>query len=101
MPDALGIDRDDRLPGYRGVAADAVGHLEAVPTPIANTHVGAPTPIGDDPGDRSARPVVDESDPQPRSMSEIRGVNEVDDGDHVPTSSIPIQHEERHEEPSD
>ncbi len=101
MPDAQGIDRDDGLPGHRDVAVDSVGHLEAVATPIPNADVCAPTPIGDDSGDRSAWPGADESDPQPRSRSEIRGVNDVDDGDDVPASSIPIQREERREDPSE
>jgi hypothetical protein len=101
MPDAQGIDRDDGLPGHRDVAVDSVGHLEAVTTPITNADVCLTTPIGDDPGDRSAWPGADESDPQPRSMSEIRRVNDVDDGDHVPASSTAIQREERHEDPSE
>jgi hypothetical protein len=101
MPNVQGIDRGDGLPGLRDVAVDSIGHFEAVTTPMPNADVRAPTPIGDDPGDRSARPGADESDPQPRSMSEVGGVNAVDDGDHVPASSIPIQDEERREEPSE
>jgi hypothetical protein len=101
MVDAQGIDRDDGLPGNRDVAVDSVGHVEAVTTPTPNADVCAPTPIGDDPGDRPARPGTDESDPQPRSMSEIGAVNAVDDGDHVPGSSTPIQREERSKDPSE
>ena len=101
MPDAQGIGHDDGLPGRRDVAADSVGHLETVTAPLPNAEVCALTPIGDDPGDRSAWPGADESDSQPRSMSEIRGVNDVDDGDHVPASSTAIQREECHQEPSE
>ena len=101
MPDAQGIDRDDGLPGHRDVAADSVGHHETVTTPIADADVCAATPIGDDPGGRSPMPGADESDSQPRSRSEIRGMYDVDDGNHVPTRSTPIQGEERHEEPSE
>ena len=101
MVDAQGIDGDDGLPGDRHVAADSVGHLEAVTTPMPNADVCVPSPIGDDPGDRSTWPGADESDPQLRSMSEVRGVNDVDDGDHVPASSTPIQREERREDSSE
>ncbi len=101
MVDELGIDRDDGLPGHRDVAVNSVGHLEAVTSPIPNADVCSPTPIGDDPGDRTAWQSADEADPKPRSMSEIRGVNDVDDGDHVPASSTPIQREERREETSE
>ena len=101
MPDAQGIGRDDGLPGHRDVVVDSVGHLEAVTTPMSNADVRVASPIGDDPGDRSTWPGPDESDPQPRSMTEVRGVNDVDDGDHVPASSTPIQREERREEPSE
>ena|SRR5450759_4590530 len=101
MVDAQGIDGDDGLPGDRHVAADSVGHLEAVTTPMPNADVCVPSPIGDDPGDRSTRQGADESDPQPRSLSEVRRVNDVDDGDHVPASSAPIQREEHSEEPTE
>ena len=101
MPDAQGINGDDGLPGDRDVVVDSVGHLEAVTTPMPNADVCVPSPIGDDPADRSTWPGEDESDSQPRSVSEVRGVNEVDDGDHVPASSTPIQREERREEPSE
>ena len=91
----LGIDWN----AAAGEAGELNTYLEAVATPIPNADVCAPTPIGDDPGDRPAWPGADESDTQPRSMSEIRGVNDVDDGDHVPASSIPIHGEERREDP--
>ena len=101
MPDAQGINGNDGLPGLRDVVVDSVGHVEAVTTPLPNAHVCVPSPIGDDPGDRSTWPGADESDPQPRSMSEVRRVNDVDDGDHIPASSTPIQREERREDPSE
>jgi hypothetical protein len=101
MPDAQGISGDDGLPRDRVVVVDSVGHLEAITTPMPNADVCAPSPIGDDPSDRSTWPGADESDPQPRSRSEVRGVNEVDDGDHIPASSTLIQGEERREDPSE
>ena len=101
MPDPQGISGDDGLPGHRDIVVDSVGHLEAITTPMPNADVCAPSPIGDDPSDRSTWPGADESDPQLRSMSEVRGVNDVDDGDHVPASSTPIQREERREDPSE
>lgn len=97
MPDAQRIDNDDGLPGHRHVVVPSVGHLEAVTTSMPNADVCAPTPIGDDPGDRSAWLRAHESDPQPGSMPKIRGVSDVDDGDHVPASSVPIQCQERRE----
>lgn len=101
MPAAQGIRRDDGLPGHRDVALDAVGHLEAITTPIPNAELRASASIGDDPGDRSAWTGADESDPQARSVPEIRAVDAVDDGDHVPARSTPIQREERREKPSE
>ena len=101
MSYAQGIDRDYGQPGHRDVAVDSVGHLEAVASSMPNAEVCAVTRIGDDPGDGSAWPGANQSDPQPRSMSEIHGVNNVDDGDHVPPSATPIQGEERREYPSE
>jgi hypothetical protein len=101
MPEAQGISDDDGLPGHRDAVVDSVGHLEAITTPMPNADVCAPSPIGDDPSDRSTWPRADESDPQPRSMSEVHSVNDVDDGDHIPASSTPIQGEERREDPSE
>lgn len=91
MGDAEGIDDDHRLSGRGDVAADSIGHLESVTASMPNADVCAPPAIGDDPGGPSTRVGSDEPNPQPGSIAEIRGVDYVDHGYHVPARSIPIE----------
>ena len=101
MLDAHGIGDDDALARRSDVAAASVGHLEAVAPSPSHAEVCLPAPIGDDPSDWTTWARADETDAQPRSIAEIRRVDEVDDGDHVAASATPVQQQERHDQPAE
>ena len=98
MADSARIGHDDAFARGCGVAFAAGGDLESATAAVPDAHVRCLTPVGGDPRDPPARHLPDEADAKLRPVSEIGGMNHVNDRHDVLARST---RDEERDDPAD